>query len=270
MRSYKNSVDTGYVQASSRLIQQAKQRSYAAMHIEPGNRVLDVGCGPATDTVQLGMMVGQRGLVIGVDQDPDQVAEANQRVAQLGLSGQIRHQEADALSLPFQTAEFDAVRCERLFQNLANPEQVLREMIRVTRPGGWIVVMDTDWGTISVDSPELEIERRLVRVHAERCLRNGYSGRQLYRFIKRQGLTDILIDVLPTFIATLGVARQVMRLEETEKEALAAGIVSNEELQRWHSSLEQADAEGVFFLNGNMVLVAGVKPSGPSGYNPRY
>lgn len=260
MRSYKNSTDSSYVQASARLIQQAKQRSYTAMHLQYGNRVLDVGCGPATDTIQIAMAVGTRGMVFGVDQDPEQVAEANERVAQLGLSAQIRHQEANPLELPFQNSEFDSTRCERLFQNLVNPERVLSEMVRVTRIGGWVVLMDTDWGTISLDTPETDIERRLVRVHTERCLQNGYAGRQLYRLCKRQGLKEITIEVLPTFIAQLDIARQVLRLDETEREALAAGIVTNDELQRWRASLEQANAEGVFFLNGNMVLVSGIKP----------
>lgn len=264
MRSYKNSVDTGYVQASARLIQQAKQRSYAAMHLQPGNKVLDVGCGPATDTIQMALAVGQGGLVIGVDSDPAAVAEANERVAQLGLSGQIRHQQADVLTLPFQTAEFDAVRSERLLQNVENPEQALREMLRVTRPGGWVVAMDTDWGSISIDTTEVDIERRMVRFHAEHALRNGYSGRQLYRLCKRLGLTDIVIDVLPTFIATLDVARQALRLDELERGALAAGVVTPDELQRWNASLTQANAEGVFFLNGNMVLVYGLKPYPPN------
>ncbi len=260
MRYYKNAVDTGYVQTSTRLIQQAKQRSYAAMHIEPGQKVLDVGCGPAIDTVSLAMMVGTTGQVVGVDADPAQVAEANQRAAQLGLGSKVRHQQSDIYILPFADNEFDAVRCERLFQNLDYPERMLQEMIRVTRPGGWVVIMDTDWGSISIDTPEVEIERRLIRFHAEHNLRNGYAGRQLYRLIKRSGLTDIAIDVFPTFIASLAIGRQVVRLDETEKAALAAGIINEIELSRWRAALEQLDSEGVFFLNGNMVMVYGIKP----------
>jgi hypothetical protein len=59
-------------------------------------------------------------------------------------------------------------------------------MARVTKPGGWVVVWDADWGTLSINTPEVELERRLVRVHAERELNNGYAGRQLYELFKRQ------------------------------------------------------------------------------------
>ena len=259
MQQPKGYVDSEYLQASARLLHQAKQRSYVFMQIQPGYKVLDVGCGPGTDTIALGQIVGSTGQASGVDYDAAMVAEANQRAENSGVSAWVKHQQADATALPWEANEFDACRSERLFQHLFNPEQALAEMGRVTKPGGWVVVLDTDWGSLSTDTEETDIERRLARVLAERCLHNGYSGRQLYRLFKRRDLKDIAIEMIPTFVTSYALARQIATLDRAEKEALAAGIITEHELKRWHTSLERADTEGVFFGSASVVLVGGRK-----------
>ena len=247
------------LQSLTKMAQQAKQRSYTHMHIQPGHKVLDVGCGPASDTLAIAQLLGTTGQVIGIDYDEAMIIEANQRVEQAGVGILVKHRQADAAALPYESEEFDSSRSERLFQHLLNPEQALVEMVRVTKTGGWIVVMDTDWGTLSFDTSEVDIERRLARVLAERCFHNGYSGRQLYRLFKRQNLADISIEVFPTFVTDYSLWRQASLLDRAEQEALSEGIITNEELQHWHTSLEHASAEDVFFGMGCMVLVVGRK-----------
>ena len=66
---------------------------------------------------------------------------------------------ANATELPFPDASFDASRSERMFQHLKDPDAVFGEMVRVTKPGGRIVVLDPDWGTASIDTPGLEEDR---------------------------------------------------------------------------------------------------------------
>ena len=259
MSQPKGYVDPEYLQVVAQVVQQSKERSYTYMHVQPGQRLLDVGCGPATDTIPLAQLVGPAGQVVGVDHDPAMIAEANRRAELAGVSSSVEHKQADAASLPFEPGEFDASRSERLFQHLHNPAQALAEMARVVKSGGWVVVLDTDWGTISIDAPEVDIERRLMRVHAERCLHNGYSGRQLYRLFKQQKLVDISFEVCPQIITNYALVRQIVLLDKAEEEALTAGIITKDELQRLHASLERADSEGYFFSSGSLILVAGRK-----------
>jgi ubiquinone/menaquinone biosynthesis C-methylase UbiE len=255
----KGYVDSDYLRAASRLLQGAKQRSYAFMQIHPGHKVLDVGCGPGTDTVVLGQMVGSSGRVFGVDHDAAMVSEANRCAKDSGVSAWVEHRQAEATALPWEANEFDACRSERLFEHLLDPEAALAEMVRVTKSGGRVVVLDTDWGSLSTDTEETDIERRLARVHAERRLDNGYSGRQLYRLFRRCNLADLRIEMIPTFVTSYALARQILTLDRTEKEAVAAGVVTEQEVERWHISLERADAEGVFFASVSLVLVGGCK-----------
>ena len=249
--------DLPYLQMTADLLKQEKQHTYRWMHLQLGSAVLDVGCGPGTDTIALAELVGPTGRVVGVDADAAMIAEADQRAEQAGCSAWCTHRQADATTLPLETGAFDASRSERLFQHLHTPALVLAEMARVTKPGGWVVVLDADWGTLSIDTPEVESERRLVRVHTEREHYNGYVGRQLYRLFKQQQFMDLTVESRPVQITSYALLRSLTSMDNVERDALAAGLITEEELHRWQQSLEQAEAEGTFFAHVNGVLVAG-------------
>ncbi len=259
MSEPKGYVDPGYLQAAAERLRQIKEASYTRMQIEPGYKVLDVGCGPGTDTITLARLVGPTGKVVGVDYDEAMIAKADQRAEEEGVSAWVTHRRGDVTSLPFEPGDFDSCRSDRLFQHLSDPEQALSEMTRVTKSGGWIVVMDTDWGTLSIDTTEVDIERRLLRFNAESYLHNGYSGRQLYRLFRHQKLTDISVDMFPNYTFSYAVARQSGILDQVEREALEAGIVTGHELHRWRACLEEADAKGVFFASFSIMMLTGRK-----------
>jgi ubiquinone/menaquinone biosynthesis C-methylase UbiE len=249
--------DLPYLQVMADLLKQEKQLTYSWMHLQLGSAVLDVGCGPGTDTIALAGLVGPTGRVVGVDADAAMIAEADRRAEQAGCRAWCFHQQADATALPLETGAFDACRSERLFQHLHTPALALAEMARVTKPGGWVVVGDADWGTLSIDTSEVEIERRLVRACAEREHNNGYAGRQLYRLFKRQQLVDITVESRPVQFTNYALLRYITSMDTVERDALVAGLITEEELHRWQQSLEQAEAEGAFFAHANGVLVAG-------------
>ncbi len=259
MPTYYGDNDADYLQRVAELVQQTKQRSYALMHIQPGSKVVDVGCGPATDTIALAHLVGPTGQVVGLDFNAAFLAQADERADQAGVRTWVTHQHADATKLPFEANTFDACRSERLLQHLPHPEQAVAEMVRITRPGGWLVIADTDWGTLSIDTPEIDIESRLVRLGAD-MHNNGYAGRQLYRLLKRQQLADIMIEMVPGYFTNYALAEQVIGPAELAQEALHQSVITEEEAQRWSASLAQADAEGVFFASIMGVLIAGRKP----------
>ncbi|HXV83126.1 MAG TPA: methyltransferase domain-containing protein [Candidatus Binatia bacterium] len=259
MSSPKGYVDPEYLQVVGDVLNQIKQRTYDRMQIQAGHQVLDVGCGPGTDTIPLAHLVGSTGRVYGVDHDEAMIVEADQRVEKAGVSAWVQHKQARAASLPFTSEYFDSCRSERLFQHLRDPAPVLAEMTRVTKTGGWVVVLDTDWGTYAIDTAEIDVERRLNRFFAEQMFYNGYAGRQLYRLLKRQGLQQVSFEIWPVALTHYALARQIQLADRLEQEALAANILTEEELGRWRTSLEQADAEGLFFSYGCLVLAAGRK-----------
>jgi ubiquinone/menaquinone biosynthesis C-methylase UbiE len=176
------------------------------------------------------------------------------------VTERVIHQLDNAMALSFASNYFDSARSERVLQHLVNPQQALSEMIRVTRPGGWIVVLDTDWSTASTDTDEVDIERRLLNFHIDHGFASALVGRQLFRFFRQQRLADIQVEMAPTYLTNYAIARKGAMLDEAEQSALKAGIVTQAEVDRFHRSLEKADREGTYFFSINQVLIAGRKP----------
>ena len=194
-----------------------------------------------------------------MDYDSAMIAEADENAAKEGVSAWVKHKQADATSLPFDEGFFDSCRSERVFQHLLNTVLALREMTRVTKIGGTVVVLDTDWGTLSLDTGEVDIERRLWRFHTEHMHNNGYAGRQLYRLFKEQGLRNVSLEVFPLVVTSYAFMRQIISADRLEAEALAKSIITEDELRRFQKDNEHMDANGTFFSSGCMMLVSGQK-----------
>jgi hypothetical protein len=130
-------------------------------------------------------------------------------------------------------------------------------MVRVTKPGGWVVVLEPDWSTLSINTPEVDLEQRLSRYRLEHVMHNGYVGRQLLGLFRRQQFTEITIELRPIYATDHALIRYGSLLDEVEAGALAAAVISEEELYRWRQSLEQVQTEEASFSLATLVLVAG-------------
>jgi ubiquinone/menaquinone biosynthesis C-methylase UbiE len=258
VESYVGYVDPEYLLVAGNLLQSFKEATYAKMQIEKGHKVLDVGCGAGMDTIPLAHLVGVSGEVVGVDYDEAMIAEAEERAQEASASGWVQHRFADATALPFEAGTFDSCRSERLFQHLPDAQAALAEMVRVTKRNGRVVVLDTDWGTASIDSREVDIERLFTRFFAD-TRHNGYSGRKLYRIFKEQGLADVSFEICPVPVTSYALFRQMLSMDKNEPKAIAAKALTEDEVRRWRQSLEEADANGLFFAYACLVLAVGRK-----------
>ncbi|SHL46785.1 class I SAM-dependent methyltransferase [Actinacidiphila paucisporea] len=104
----------------------------AALETPPGGRALDAGCGSARALPLLRAAVGPAGEVVGVDLTPEMLREA----VRLGRQADGALIEADSAQLPLQDRAFDVVFAAGLLHHLPDPAAGLRELARVTRPGG--------------------------------------------------------------------------------------------------------------------------------------
>ncbi|MGH2562113.1 MAG: methyltransferase domain-containing protein, partial [Thermomicrobiales bacterium] len=106
----------------------------------PGMRVLDVGTGTGYLARILAPSVGE---VIGVDVSPGMLRQAGER-SPVRDHPNLVLREGTAERLPVETGAGDVVLCHMLMHHVVSPRQVLRELRRVVRPGGALVIVDAD------------------------------------------------------------------------------------------------------------------------------
>ncbi|GAB4515648.1 MAG: hypothetical protein Kow0047_27590 [Anaerolineae bacterium] len=248
-----------HLDISAQLGRERKQRVYRQMEIGPGSWVLDVGCGVGVDTIPLAQIVGPTGKVVGIDIDEASIAEARRRAEEAGVSAWTEHRVADAADMPFEDNTFDACHSERVFMHLPNRDEVLDEMIRVTKPGGRIVVIDPDGASISWDTEEVEIERKLMPMW-NLLQENPFAGRESFRLFKQHGLEDVMVDIVPSCGHDLEMARYLAKIDDMIEKGLELGFLTQEEVDRFNASSERAAAMGAFFVYYCMITTIGRKP----------
>ncbi len=135
-----------------------RERVRDALDPQPGERIIDVGCGPGYSLVELAAEVGDDGRIVGVDSSADMLRVARRRCA--GVAN-VELQEGNAAALPVADENFDAAISVQVLEYVADVTGALAEIARCLVPGGRIVVWDTDWSTVSWHS---EDGRRMERV----------------------------------------------------------------------------------------------------------
>ena len=108
--------------------------------------ILDVGAGSGTVTATLAKHVSPNGRATGVDIDPKTIPRAR-AIAQMAGVENVSFQEGDVFKLPFTDGTFDITFCHQILVHLNTPWEALREMLRVTKPGGVVAAREGDYQT---------------------------------------------------------------------------------------------------------------------------
>ena len=113
-----------------------RRRAARETGLAPGGSALDIACGSGKLTADLARLAGAAGRVVGLDFSPQMLEVARREHPRLEFL------EGDALNLPFEDASFDASTIAFGLRNLADPVRGLREMLRVVKPSGRVVVLE--------------------------------------------------------------------------------------------------------------------------------
>jgi len=122
--------------------QDPRWRRFLVSRIEagPGDTVLDVATGTAAVAIEIARRT--RAHVIGLDQSPEMLARARERIARAGLGDRIELREGRAETLPFEDGYFAALSFTYLLRYVADSAATMSELARVVRPGGVIASLE--------------------------------------------------------------------------------------------------------------------------------
>ncbi len=129
-----------------------------ALSLQPGERVLDIGSGPGFLACEMGSAVGASGSVTGIDPSEHMLSLAGERQA----PAHVTFRPGDATDLPFGDGELDVVTSTQVYEYVADMPRALAEAHRVLRPGGRLLVLDTDWDSIVWASSDAGRMRRVL------------------------------------------------------------------------------------------------------------
>jgi ubiquinone/menaquinone biosynthesis C-methylase UbiE len=247
-----------YLAAVARKVDAMRRQDYERLGLRPGAALLDVGCGAGEVCIALAGRVAPDGRVAGIDASEAMIAAAQKAATAAAVTVDFR--VGSIYALPFPDASFDIVRSERVFQHLADPEAGLREILRVTRPGGRVMVIDPDHGQhgLGLDDPAHRRVAEAVRRDFLKAITNPHSGPRLPGMFRRAGLADIETVVRsvefgqPEYMPALFI-------DERLAAVVAAGEVTAPEAQAFRAELEARHHAGTFYANAIGYSVAGTR-----------
>jgi len=235
-------------------------RSVARLALERGESMLEVGCGTGVFLPGLAAIAGPEGRVVGLDHSASFLDEARKRLIDAALADQVELVEGDVHDLPFADATFDAAHCERVLMHVADPALAIREMQRVVRPGGRVVIAEVYAAGARMAHPDPEAEG-LISSMLVSGIRNTSMGIALRGLLIQAGFTDVGGEVVAYFEESLD------QDEAVEWTAAARGLATRGVLDPTRAeaaieAMEALRAEGTHCGLATIFIVSGLVPGG--------
>jgi SAM-dependent methyltransferase len=233
--------------------------------LRPGQTALDLGCGPRGILDLLAERVSPGGQVVGLDADPAHTAMAAEFAAARGLNS-VQCMTADARRTGLPTGSFDLVHGRTLLVNIPGPAEVVAEMTRLARPGGWVAVMepDTEYAMCYPPHPAFT---RICEIFPLAFGRNGADhmiGRRVAELFREAGLTDVGVEARAQMYPP-GHSRRTIRpdlVRSMRPQILELGLASETELDELDTAARgHLDDPRTIAVFGLFFLAWGRKPT---------
>lgn len=244
-----------YLDLASCSFRPVKRLALSLLQLQPSQVTLDLGCGCGDDLREMATLVAPGGLAIGVDRSTSLIAEARRRHAMSGLPLQFEINDAGHLRWP--DGFFDACYVDRVLQHLSDPNGVLRELHRVLKPEGRIVVVERDWAMVRLDAADASTTNTILD-RARTGIVNVWIGQQLSEKLRNAGFTGIEIYPRKIDIQEFTTADALLDLQTVLGHAVAERLVQRNRAESWLADLLIRDAAGKFFASIRLLLAFGM------------
>ena len=176
-------------------------------HINEDTYVLDAGCGVGATACYLAKRYGCS--VVGVDISEGMIARSHERAKRERVEDSVEFRVADVRNLPFDDALFDVVICESVATFIEDKRQVAGELVRVTKPGGYVGLNEEIW--IKTPPTELvEFAKRTWEIKGQVPTADGWVG-----LLAGVGLRNIVVVTLLLRLFVICHSERAERVEES-------------------------------------------------------
>jgi len=232
--------------------------------IKRGAHCLDAGCGGGHVSRELAARVGETGAVVGIDLDEVVLDLARSDALAAGITN-VEFRGGDATDL--DVSGFDVVLARFLLSHVRDAATVLTTLVHALKPGGVIVVEDTDISAVMCYPPSAAFER-FVQLYSETVRRRGGNadvGRALPALLTAAGLADVGVSIAQP-VATDGEVKLMvpLSLERIVDSAIGEGVADSDEIADTIAELYAQAADPTTLMSSARVIQAwATKPDGP-------
>jgi arsenite methyltransferase len=224
-----------------------------ALDLQPGEDVLDIGAGPGFLACEMAAVVGEGGSVEGIDPSASMLAIAAERERAAG-SAPVEFREGDALAMPYDDDSFDVAVSTQVYEYIADMPAALAEARRVLRPGGRLLVLDTDWDSIVWRSGDRARMKRVLATWDEH-LADPHLPARLRGLLTDAGFTIAQRTTIPILNTRYDEVSYSTSLIGTVAAFVARHGITEDEAKAWADDLA-AQGEDYFFSINRYVFVA--------------
>ena len=232
-------------------------RQLRLLDINPGNHLLDVGCGIGLQALVMAKWTGPTGKVVGTDISTVMIDIAKSRTAGSGYP--LEFLTADAAAQPFPDQSFDAIRTERVLMYVPDPYKVIQEFKRLLKPGGRLVIFDFDWDGILVAHHDKALTRRIIR-YASDSFPNGRIGADVYRLLRKAGFKNV--SAMPSsYYGNSEILLNIMKkvYEGILQTGISHKVFEQAAIDNWWKALDEDLKAGDFFMSFQGLIAYGKK-----------
>lgn len=225
------------------------------LNVKPGEKLLDIGCGPSHIIYELSTKIGPTGTIDGMDMAEEALSVGKRRCANLE---NINFHIGEATALPFDDNTYDVVMSCQVFEYIHDIPTALAEVYRVLKPGGRVLIYNTDWQALLWHSSDRERMAHIMEVW-DGHLADPSLPQTLGHQMKSAGFKNV--ETMPAIRldteyepsnGSSAVSKFVIGY------ALSQGV-AEDKVNAWEEDLIRCNEEGRYFYSSNEYLFTGIK-----------
>ena len=231
-----------------------RQAMLNLLNLRTGEHAIDVGSGNGALVRDMLKLVGNNGHACGVDNSEIMTGLANK------ICPEATFLKGEAISLPIEDATYDVLTTSQLLCFIGDVPGVLREFHRILKPGGRMLILDTDWGSLIWNSRNQALMDRVMKLYTTPYA-NPYLPRSLSKQIIEAGFTSLEKHSF----ALLNWERSSDSYSQQTSEFVRQLIEKSSDFTKddwheWDQDLRETEANGEYLFSLNRYLFKAQKP----------